>query len=641
MKPTKTCAVLVLMMLIVLTGCSKRASDPATPDLKNGGTSLAEQNIQTNDAGRFLLGVYDLKLDSSSMAISIKPSRTVAGHLNVTSYLFPPSCTDCVKYKIVAYHRSSKVLSVDLTLKNPTSLIAYDVRGIVYTTNAMLTPLRNADGWTSLYDITGGNTLGINPFKAFCTDITKRKLVGFASSTANFQFNFSGPITIQLAFDASYPGNCAEPYQIRYFKMLSPMANSVEAEADVEVEVKDWQNDITKVEMWAPDLDNGSLFTLHKLTHYWNENLWGTTLFNNRGAVPDKYTGLIKATSSGLVLYNYVTYQVSNSATSTGILDFCEVETLAYQAYSTAVDKGSIYTFGTDVDDINHMFRIDKATCDIQKDQLNKMEYVGGDGPCAVSDDYLYTASSAHTGNLYSFFCIVDKETMSVISTLELPNRCIVDMALDGDLVWCSGYQHSSPTSDGALIAINVKDPYNPTVQTVVEDLLDGIGVAVQNEYVYVTDFDIDNSKLLLRIYDKEYKNWKSTYSEDYLGDGLIFNDVVVSGNMAYVAMLSSVGGNGIRCINVTDPDNPTFVKNLVSPDSVGYYCLAINGGKMYGCGGSNDVYMFDIFTPGSESFERKYTGSIGYRPYDIDVYNDNIVIIDEGIIKQLRVVWN
>jgi hypothetical protein len=641
MRVTKIFYLLILISLIFSIGCSKGASDPTSADIENGQEFLAQQNIPINDAGRFLLGVYDLTYNPGSSNLEITPSRTLAGHLNVTSYLFPPKCADCIKYKIIAYHRNSKTLSVDITLKNPTTLIAYDVRGIVYTTNAVLEPLRNADNWTSLYDIPGGNTMNINPFKAFCTDIAKRKLAGLASSTVNFQFNFVTPTSIQFAFDASFPGNCGEPYQIKYFKMLSPMANSVEAESDVEVEIKDWQNDITGVIMWAPDLDSGSYFTFHKETHYWNENIWGTTLFNNEGVNPGIYKGLIRATSSSSYLYYYVTYQVGNSATSTGMVEFCEVNAGLYEANSAAVDKGSIYTFGSDNDGINHMVKIDKPTCEIQKDQLNKMEYVGGDGPCAVSDDYLYTMSTMHHDSEYSFFCVVDKETMSVISTLELPNRYIMDIALDGDLVWCSGADNTSPPADGALISINVKDPYNPVVETVAENLIFGNSIAVQNEYVYVTDCDFAGGKLLLKIYDKEYKNWKGSYSEDYQHDGLVFNDVVVTGNMAYVAMVSDTPAiNGIRCINVADPDNPALLKNLVLPDGTGLFRLAINGGKLY-AGYYMNIYMFDIFAPGAESFERVFAVSGSFFSYDIDTYNDYVVLIYNGWVKQLLVVWD
>ena len=122
-----------------------------------GGASIAA-------SGHALWGMWQFQVEPDTLSVTATPLRYAAAHFNITDMLLPPNCNDCLKTKINSFDPVTRILDVDVTLRNPTTITGHDVRGILYT-NDYGHELRNADDWTGLFDIPGGQT--INPFKAF------------------------------------------------------------------------------------------------------------------------------------------------------------------------------------------------------------------------------------------------------------------------------------------------------------------------------------------------------------------------------------------------------------------------------------------------------------------------------------------
>ena len=86
-------------------------------------------------------------------------------------------CEACIEINVNSFDPVTRILDVDVLLRNSIGINGYDVRGILYTDEAghLLT---NPDNWTDLYDIPGGRD--INPFKAYNKDDYYRSFPGDA-----------------------------------------------------------------------------------------------------------------------------------------------------------------------------------------------------------------------------------------------------------------------------------------------------------------------------------------------------------------------------------------------------------------------------------------------------------------------------
>ena len=162
-----------------------------------------DENLVNSD----LIGMWTMELDSESMNITVESSRDSATQWNITGMIPTPT------FALLSFDPISGILNVDATVKNPTSLSAYDVRLIVFTDN-LGSRLTNADNWTGLFDIPGGSE--INPFKAFAKGEVNREFTGTGTEhTQRLQLYFPAGVTmLKFAITASWPQNCDEPYQI-------------------------------------------------------------------------------------------------------------------------------------------------------------------------------------------------------------------------------------------------------------------------------------------------------------------------------------------------------------------------------------------------------------------------------------------
>jgi len=309
-------AISVLLTLAVgalLTiGCSNTAGNhfnsPDIPDICSAS--------EIDNSNQLLWGIWRIHFDTASVTAIVEPARDIQLHYDVTKMITPPACKDCLQVVVNSVNPVTHILDADVTLRNPYAINGYDVRGIVYT-DAGGHELMNADDWTKLYDIPGGDTL--NPFKAYAKQMPKRLFAGHAQHTEKYLIHFPTPPefeSITYAVTASWPSNCREPYWINNFTQteLSPCPG---AKAELMVVVNDWQEDVNKVTLVAPEI-TGEDFTQFT---YWGGEMWKLELANSAGAEAGDYKVRLIATSSGsgsVALYDYATIRVSEATSNSG-----------------------------------------------------------------------------------------------------------------------------------------------------------------------------------------------------------------------------------------------------------------------------------------------------------------------------------
>ena len=301
---------LLAFILMLSIGCSRNNENPVI----SNSPYLPSVNPDTNRSNRDLLGIWTLKFNPQSQNTESVPYRDIDFHLNVTPYLPAPAI------HVVSFDQLSGILSVDITITNPTSINAYDLRLIVFTDNSG-SRLMNPDNWTTQFDIPGG--AAINPFRAYAKRVDKRLFAGHKSYTERLQLYFPAGLTsLNYAIDASFPSNCDEPYQISNFTQ-TPIYEGVGWFSDITVDVFDWQDNVYYVKLFCPAITGEASTSLRQSSAY----TWEKRITNNTGAKAGKYNAYIQAISMNpnpVDLYDLITITVSpvtaNSKYSSSII---------------------------------------------------------------------------------------------------------------------------------------------------------------------------------------------------------------------------------------------------------------------------------------------------------------------------------
>jgi len=298
---------MVMLCLLAAAGCSNTQVTAVTPS----GDSLTQSPKKETQSGRLLWGLWQFTFDEASGELMPIPLREAYAHFNVAPMLLPPACNDCLKTKVNSFHPPTHILNVDVTLRNPSPMAGYDVRGILFTDDYGH-ELRNPDDWTGLWDVAGGQTL--NPFKAFAKPVYHRQFSGYAEYTENYIVYIPQPPSydkIAFAVDASWPNNCKEPYSMENFTQ-EPLYDTGDGQAMITIDVHDWQDDVNKVTLAAPAITGESFTQLYKVSG----DTWGIYVKNNAGAPAGIYNVRFIAASAGsgsVSLYDFVTLTITET----------------------------------------------------------------------------------------------------------------------------------------------------------------------------------------------------------------------------------------------------------------------------------------------------------------------------------------
>jgi hypothetical protein len=296
--------------MLIAAGCSDDTITPITPDNDVCEFSIPVSENNENSSNRTLWGMWSVDFNVESMnslgiakglSLQAEPSRELSAHFNITSLIPPPGIV------VNSYDPLTNIVDVDFTISNPYSFSGYDVRLIIFV-DSVGHKLVNADDWTGLYDIAQG--WPINPFKAYSKQEPNRIFYAHSQRTENLHIYLpGGNPSVTFAVDASYPGNCGEPYEICNFYQ-DPLYDTVGASANIAITVRDWQSDTDAVNLYCPEITGVTLVPFVKI----DTETWEMDLVNETGASEGDYTGFILATSAGsgaLTLYDEVTITVT------------------------------------------------------------------------------------------------------------------------------------------------------------------------------------------------------------------------------------------------------------------------------------------------------------------------------------------
>ncbi len=282
--------VAVILLGMPVAGCSSDAAPVAPPD-----DNAPQIVAATGNSQHLLWGICGLDVEQvgDSLEINIVVKREAFAHYDVTDWLLPPECDDCIEIEVNSFDTETRILDADVTLRNPTPLLAYDVRGILYT-NEYGHELLNADDWTGYFDVLGGED--INPFRAFAKDMPLRKFQPFAEEVENYVLHIPKPpewAHITFAVTASWPGNAREPYEIYGFTEQWLIEDYEGASGLIQVSVSDWQDDVNEVLLSAPEITGEDSVAF---THVSGDD-WSLNLTNVTGASAGYYNAWIGARS--------------------------------------------------------------------------------------------------------------------------------------------------------------------------------------------------------------------------------------------------------------------------------------------------------------------------------------------------------
>jgi hypothetical protein len=292
---------LMLLVFAIAAGCSSNVENPTTPN----------ENLVASSTGigRTVVGTWQAQIDPVSLAVNIVPARQTQIHYNVTTMINPPECDDCVQIEVNGWVETN--LDVDFYLTNQYNKDAYDVRLIMMTGDADY-GLANADDWTKLWDYPGGGLM--NPFLAYAESVPNRLFAIGETYMEKAIIDLANVPSIPLitySVDLSWPDNCNEPYNIDNFQQDGMLAPDIGQYVNITVDVFDWQNDVSKVTIVAPEITGYGFTQLYHI----DGNTWGTALYNNAAAPAGQYNLRMIASSSNstIALYDYVTVQVGTS----------------------------------------------------------------------------------------------------------------------------------------------------------------------------------------------------------------------------------------------------------------------------------------------------------------------------------------
>jgi hypothetical protein len=116
----------LVILLIVLVGCSSRMDNPTTTLLD---TSCVTEYFRPWQ----LWGYYNLAFDASHTTCTVSPARYNQFHLNALKFLEAGPCTNCLKI-VKAIPKGDGIIDVDIQITNPYDNLTYsgfDVKGII------------------------------------------------------------------------------------------------------------------------------------------------------------------------------------------------------------------------------------------------------------------------------------------------------------------------------------------------------------------------------------------------------------------------------------------------------------------------------------------------------------------------------
>jgi hypothetical protein len=565
---------IVFSMLLFFVGCSSNSANIVSPDAPSEITSLPLHEDEMGNTDRSLVGRWTLSYDEESNSANVIEYRNADAHYNVTSLLDPPIVN------IDFFDPYSRFLELDVRVINILDISGYDVRLIIYTDDDG-TELLNAHNWTSLHDIPGG--LPLNPFAAI--NNPNPIYPGWAA-VFKLKLHCPGDYNVDFAIDASWPGNCEEPWWIDF---RSGNAMCLETGATtLEAYVYDRQDNVNAVHLYCPEITGQTLIPFTQAT----DAQWEVNLTNNTGAGEGDYFAAILAYSenSELPLYELINITIlscggepHSPAVANSLIQFTRCEDIAISGdYAFTVD-----TVGFKILDITNR----------ENPEIISVLYIKNAECLAVYGNYAYVGPGWN-GDI-TIIDLTDVMNPTIISSFDIDN--VLSLIIEDNCLFASCYWETS--------IFDLSNPSSPELLSVISDTRPGFDV--ENDYAYTGWDKVGSLDLLIPRSIDVVDN----YAYVCVGDSIFYDfhvvdvsdpenpielssintdigvDVSVKGDYAYIAN----GNQGYSIIDISNPYDPLIVGLGDIPNSVK---IELDGNYAFIAGGYAGLTVVDIFDP-------------------------------------------
>ena len=568
----KLVALISVLLVIFLIGCSGSDVNPVSP-VESNENPVTERDSKSQ---RILWGIWIFNYDPVQTEVTITPSRNALAHFNITDWLLPPNCDDCFAVVVNSFDPVTRILDADVTLKNPTHLSAYDVRGILYT-NDYGHLLKNTDGWTALWEMPGGDD--INQFKAFAKTEANRIFIPDGEHIENYRIYIPEPPNwhqITFAVDASWPGNCKEPYAFENF-IQDDIFNIVGSSGSISIDVLDWQDDVDSVILEAPEF-TGEAST--PMTHT-GGNTWSVELVNSNGLLSGTYPAKITVTSTNsgeLALYNIIDITISDAVPIDEPVDVTP-PSLSFHPVDIVMDGDYAYIAGYETG--LHIVDISDPSNPVWVKNV-EMPYWAMD--VAVSNGYAYLYCS---GEGIQVVDVSPPEDASIVHTVDIEGPMPMDCTLSGN------YAYMLAGNNGKdLVVLDIATPETAYVLNTLTLPYRLEYIDIDGNYAYIFGDDQYGNRLTI----VDISTPGSEYVENTLGmGGNNRNDLAVNDGYAYIV----TAVDDLTIVDVDPPAAMAVVNQVEFPLDMAEG-VSVSDNLAYVAGAAGSVYIVELDLPGS-----------------------------------------
>ena len=110
--------VVLLIAAAAVFGCSEKGNSNITLPQEQ----IPSSTIGSSASGRMLWGMWEISLNPAKDTMTALPARKLQAHFNITDMLLPPECDDCLAIAVNSFDPVTRILDVDVTLRNPSPL---------------------------------------------------------------------------------------------------------------------------------------------------------------------------------------------------------------------------------------------------------------------------------------------------------------------------------------------------------------------------------------------------------------------------------------------------------------------------------------------------------------------------------------
>jgi outer membrane protein assembly factor BamB len=248
LKSITIISILILTTVIIASGCSGGKDPLGALGISDTGAASADFGFE-NSRNRTIWGGWVLDIFPYENKIDLVPmERDLEQHFNVTAFVKPPACSNCIQLSNFQFDISAGLIDLDATLVNPTVVGGFDVRAVVlldeWNTGRKLD---NAHGLTAFWS---GDPYHPDPFINFARE-TEDRFFGPASQyTEHVSLSLPQPppynLSVPFIIDASFPDHPEEPVEFTNITVDGSM-HPTGYDLTVSVDVLDWQDDVKSV----------------------------------------------------------------------------------------------------------------------------------------------------------------------------------------------------------------------------------------------------------------------------------------------------------------------------------------------------------------------------------------------------------